>query len=288
MIKIMIKILVKIFQRLENFERNYSRIFWFCIAFLGLSLFHEPIQNRSQSQVVIEQVRGGTKNSDSFIPPLKPESPRTGQQDPSKPKRPGPRQLGNPKPKLTFSRPGNGGGGSGSGSGGGSSWEDENAIPPESRWINDRDYWTDYTYNPNGSSKNKDEEETCSISDELKNKADIDENSQDAARTVTEKLDESNAVKKLVKTALKNQDVKNEYVRIKKRLEEGINPIDIGKKSTPVASNKVLIKGDEGRYLVEVSGNQVNVLGICARGNSKNVKTFESLMNEMYGVNLQY
>ncbi len=159
----MIKILVKIFQRLENFERNYSRIFWFCIAFLGLSLFHEPIQNRSQSQVVIEQVRGGTKNSDSFIPPLKPESPRTGQQDPSKPKRPGPRQLGNPKPKLTFSRPGNGGGGSGSGSGGGSSWEDENAIPPESRWINDRDYWTDYTYNPNGSSKNKDEEETCRI-----------------------------------------------------------------------------------------------------------------------------
>jgi hypothetical protein len=113
----------------------------------------------------------------------------------------------------------------------------------------------------------------------------LDEN---AARTVTEKLDESNAVKKLVKTALKNQDVKNEYVRIKKRLEEGINPVNIGKKSTPVASNKVLIKGDEGRYLVEVSGNQVNVLGICARGNRKNVKSFENLMNEMYGVNLQY
>ena len=111
---------------------------------------------------------------------------------------------------------------------------------------------------------------------------------QNATRTVTEKFDKSNAVKNLVKTALKNQSVKNEYTRIKKRLEEGINPVEIGKKSTPVASNKVLIKGDEGRYLVEISGDQVNVLGICARGNKKNVKSFENLMNLMYGVNRQY
>lgn len=111
---------------------------------------------------------------------------------------------------------------------------------------------------------------------------------QNAARTVTEKFDKSDAVENLVETALKNQAVKNEYTRIKKRLEEGINPVDIGKKSTPVASNKVLIKGDKGRYLVEISGDQVNVLGMCARGNKRNVKSFENLMNGMYGVNLQY
>ena len=87
---------------------------------------------------------------------------------------------------------------------------------------------------------------------------------------------------------MKDQNVKNEYTRIKKRLSEGINPVDITKKSTPVASNKVLIKGDEGRYLVEISGDQVDVLGMCARGNKKNVKSFENLMNDMYGVNLQY
>ena len=87
---------------------------------------------------------------------------------------------------------------------------------------------------------------------------------------------------------MKNQDVKNEYGRIKKRLEEGINPVDIGKKSTPVASYKVLIKGDEGRYLVEVSGDQIKVLGMYARGNAKNVNSFKTLMNEMYGVNLKY
>jgi len=64
--------MVKIFQRLENFERNYPRIFWFCIAFLGLFLFHEPIQNPSQSQLVIEQVHilrgaGSKSNSSSFV-----------------------------------------------------------------------------------------------------------------------------------------------------------------------------------------------------------------------------
>ena len=87
---------------------------------------------------------------------------------------------------------------------------------------------------------------------------------------------------------MKNQDVKNEYGRIKNRLEEGINPVEIGKKSTLVASNKVLIKGDEGRYLVEVSEDQIKVLKMCARGNNKNVNNFKSLMNKMYGVNLKY
>ena len=50
----------------------------------------------------------------------------------------------------------------------------------------------------------------------------------------------------------------------------------------------MLIKGDESRYLVEVFENQVNVLGICACAYKKNVKSFENLMNGIYGVNLQY
>ena len=292
MIQIMIKILVKIFRWLENFKKNYSRIFWFCIAFLALFLFHELIQNYTQSQVVVEQVRGGTKNSDSFVSPVKPENPRTGRQDRSKPKSPGPRQLGDPKPKLVFRQPAIGNSGSdpdGGGDGDGdNSWEDKNAIPPESSWINDPDYWRDYRYDPNDFLKKKNEEETCSISDELENEADIDENSQNAARTLTEKLDESNAIRKLTNTALKNQDVKNEYGRIKKRLKDGVNPVDIGRKSTPVSSDKVLIKGDSGRYLVQVSGDQVTVLGICVRGNQKNLESFKNLMNERYDVNLQY
>lgn len=47
-------------------------------------------------------------------------------------------------------------------------------------------------------------------------------------------------------------------------------------------------KGAHGRYVVEISGNQVNVLGIGARGNAKNMNNFRDLMNEKYGLNLQY
>ena len=173
----------------------------------------------------------------------------------------------NAKPRLTFGPAGDNG--SGGSSGGGGSFDDNN-VPRKSQWETNPDYWNNYKYDPN-SFKNKENNQECELE-----------------KKVEEKFDESNAVKKLVGIALKNQDVKNEYDRIKKRLEEGINPVDIGKKSTPVASNKVLIKGDEGRYLVEVSGDQIKVLGMCARGNKKNVNSFKTLMNEMYGVNLKY
>jgi len=53
---------------------------------------------------------------------------------------------------------------------------------------------------------------------------------KNAPRKINEKF-ESKAVKKLVKKALNNQDVKKEYDRIKKRIEEGVNPINIGDKS---------------------------------------------------------
>ena len=142
-----------------------------------------------------------------------------------------------------------GGGSNGDGDRGSNDAINNNDIPPSDGWKTTPDYWKYYR---SDFSKNK---------KKLPEQCDLDENSQDAARPVTEKLDESNDVKKLVKTALKNQDVKNEYVRIKKRLEEGINPVDIGKKSTPVASNKVLIKGDEGRYLLKFRGIRLMFLG---------------------------
>ena len=72
------------------------------------------------------------------------------------------------------------------------------------------------------------------------------------------------------------------------RLQEGVNPVNMSSKSTAVASDKVLIKLDAGRYLVQVSKNQVKILGICPRGNWKKVQTFKRLMNKMYDVNLQY
>ena len=258
---------------LERSERNYPRIFWLCTSLLGFCIFHEPVTTSSQSQIVIEQVRisrgGGSKSdSSSFVTPT---NPYEGRKDSSQRQGSGQSQDYSPKPKIGPNMGGGGGGGSGSDD----AITNNDILPPDT-WKADSDYWKEYQ--PYLSQNKKKLSEQC----------DLDENSQDAARTVTEKLDESNSVKKLVNIALNNQDVKNEYGRIKKRLEEGANPIDIGPNTAAVAKDKVLIKGAHGRYLVEVSGNQVNVLGICSRGNKKNVNSFERLMNEMYDVNLQY
>jgi hypothetical protein len=68
----------------------------------------------------------------------------------------------------------------------------------------------------------------------------------------------------------------------------GVNPIDIGKKSTRISGNKVLIKGAKGRYVVELGENQVQVLGIGDRANDKNMEAFKNVMNKKYGLKLQY
>jgi len=75
---------------------------------------------------------------------------------------------------------------------------------------------------------------------------------------------------------------------MKERLKAGVSPTEIGKKSVLLSDNKVLIKGAQGRYVVEVSGNQVDILGISYRGDLQSMQTFQRLMNDIYNLNLQY
>lgn len=102
-----------------------------------------------------------------------------------------------------------------------------------------------------------------------------------------------NNVQSLVDTALNNQEVKKEFGRIKQRLEDGINPIDIGQRSTNLPSagnsgNIVLIKASKGRYLVQVIENKVNILGIADRSNDQNTQTFKAVILSEYGIKLNY
>lgn len=88
-------------------------------------------------------------------------------------------------------------------------------------------------------------------------------------REVTESFNEHKNVKKVAEVAFKNQDVRKDVQRIKKRLEEGVDPINIGKKSTNLSGsgNIVLIKVKNTRYVVrDNGGGQVEILGIGARG----------------------
>ena len=89
--------------------------------------------------------------------------------------------------------------------------------------------------------------------------------------------------KRSVKIALKN-----DYQRIKKRIEAGVGPMDIGQKTIELPGNKVLIKGSHGRYLFETFHDQVDVLGIGNLANAQNIETFKNLMNDLYGLDLKY
>ena len=282
----------KFFKDLEQWEKYQPSSFWLCTVSLYLSfsagfgtLFPESPESPSHAHIVVEQVRGGgredlgssTSSTDlpsgitkAYVPP---SGTNPGRQDrtinsPPKEYEPGTRiAMG------SGNNPGDNGNGD-------SSWEKKNDIPRRDSWESTTHYWIDPESKYDDSDDETDDEDICSISD-----SDQPEN---LARKVNEKFKKSNAVKKLANKTLKDQDVQKEYERIKKRLEKGINPVDIGKSSTVVGPNKVLIKGGSGRYLVEVVGNQVNILGICARGNDQNIDKFMYLMNKLYDTDLKY
>jgi len=109
---------------------------------------------------------------------------------------------------------------------------------------------------------------------------------KNAPRKINEKF-ESKAVKKLVKKALNNQDVKKEYDQIKKRIEEGVHPVNLSNKSTYISSTKVLVKKSEGRYIVDVSDTEAQIVGISSRTNEKSMVKFMNLMNKLYDLNLE-
>ena len=188
----MLKYLWSLLKSLEQWERYEPSSFWLCSIGLYISfsagfgaLFSE---SHSQSQVVIEQVRGGgredlgSSTSSAYISPRQ-TNPKT--QDETI--KSSPKEY-EPKPGIRLGAGGN----PGDNGNGPSSWEEDNIIPPEERWKSDPSYWANYKYNREDFKKKKKlEEELCSLSDQPQN----------AARTVTEKFDKSNAVKKLVKTA---------------------------------------------------------------------------------------
>lgn len=105
-------------------------------------------------------------------------------------------------------------------------------------------------------------------------------------RSYTERFD-SNTAAKLAKNALKDPILKKEYAKIKNSLNEGIHPINIGKKSAFVSADKVLIKAAKGRYLAKVSDTHVEIIGFVSRSSDNAMRNFANLMNKMYNLDLK-
>lgn len=82
-------------------------------------------------------------------------------------------------------------------------------------------------------------------------------------------------------------NVKNMYNTIKANLETGMDPVTIGKKSTHIKDNIFLIKKGEARVLVKVTDGKVEILGVGARKNRANIKSFKKLMKKLYDVRLE-
>ena len=122
-------------------------------------------------------------------------------------------------------------------------------------------------------------------------KSEESQSDSDSQCEITEVIENfpSNAIRKLVKDSLSNEQTSREYERLKEQIKKGVDPLDIGSKTTRVANNKILIKCKHGRYLVEkTENNQVIVLGIANRGNIKNLSRFAKLMNKEYNANIRY
>lgn len=92
---------------------------------------------------------------------------------------------------------------------------------------------------------------------------------------------------KLSKDSLKNQRMKKEYQAVKDQLEQGIHPVDIGRKSAYADATKVLVKKKEGRYMIDVSDTSAEIIGISVRSNPNLMANFERLMNEIHGLDIK-
>lgn len=222
----MLKYLCKFLKYLEQWERYEPSSFWLCSIGLYISfsagfgaLFPESPR---QSHVVIEQVRGGEReNSGSstswaYISPsiTTPRQTNPGTQDKTIKSSPKQYEL---KPGIRLSAGGN----PGDSGNGPSSWEEDNLIPPEERWKYDPDYWADYKYNrENFKKKKKLEEEACSISDPLQNKAGIEELPDSSSGKYLYKIDTKAARDELDKV-WKDPKAKKETLPKLEKIEKG-------------------------------------------------------------------
>ena len=105
-------------------------------------------------------------------------------------------------------------------------------------------------------------------------------------RSVSERF-ETKAVKNLAKISLKNPRVNKEYLEIKAQIEQGVHPVNLSNKSTYISSTKVLVKKPEGRYIVDVSATETQIVGVSSRTNDKCMSKFETLMNKLYNLDLK-
>lgn len=176
----------------------------------------KAFEDNDQKVILVRDSLGsGAPSSPPRLPGGPPSLFPTSGSRPNKPRTPGSfkpssRYLARPQSGALGGRGNPGGAG-----GGAAEFDDQRSArtkKPQSQKTDKNKFQSDIY---NSKNKKKPEAEQCSLDENTPNE-------------INEKFD-SKAVKKLIKTALENQRVKQEYEGIKKRINEGVNPIDIGK-----------------------------------------------------------
>lgn len=70
-------------------------------------------------------------------------------------------------------------------------------------------------------------------------------------------------------------------------MKEGIHPVNLTERSCYVSATKVLVKKSEGRYIVDVSDTNAEVIAIGVKSNDNSVAKFKKLMNKLYDLDLE-
>lgn len=104
---------------------------------------------------------------------------------------------------------------------------------------------------------------------------------------VTESFKSNTSLKKVTKRAFANQKVKNEYIRILKRINEGVEPINIGSKSSDLGNGITYVRGEHGRYIIKNDNGVKDVVGIAYRGSKKDMQTLAKETNKSYNVDIK-
>ena len=79
-------------------------------------------------------------------------------------------------------------------------------------------------------------------------------------------------------------------VRIPKRAIKNREAVYLFVRKLPSNSKgkaKVLVKKPEGRYIVDVSDTEAQIVGVSSRTNKKCMSKFETLMNKLYNLNIK-
>jgi len=158
----------------------------------------------------------------------------------------------------------------GAGNGGGAAEFDNNSpIPKKQQSQQSKTFDYDYRLN------------------DLKNKKKLEDQCPIDQPEVNESFKSNSSLKKVTKRALGNQDVKREHERIRKRIDEGVDPMDIGRDSTDLGDGLTYVRGRHGRYLVKNDNGVKDVVGIAYRGSRNDMKTLAKEMNKSYNVTIE-